>query len=158
MQSKIAIQVKNKFGDEKIKVLEVIFNEMTGKPPSINLQRFKATNDTWMTLTEELESDQLIRYNNECKAHVLFPSALLLLENEKAKNIVQIMAEIFVALKPIYKRVLSESVGVDEVFKSVSGDENSIRDALYYMREMSWSISGCAAGFPYDINSKLNRY
>jgi len=156
-ESSVATEIKKLFGKDKLDVLESIFKAMSGKPPSIHLERFKADNEAWINLIEEIESkDQLLRYTHDQKAHVFLGSTLLLLDNEKAKSTIQAMNLIFRWLKVKYKQVLSsQAVDIEEILKNIECDSDVILDALYYMRELHGSFSGSTNGFPYAEGSKL---
>jgi len=156
MESNVVIETKKILGKEKLEVLEMIFGEMTGSPLSINLQRFKADHDDWIELIENIEStDQLIRSNDIQKGHVLFGSTLLLLDNQKAKDLVNVINDIFPWLKSAYKKFLSEPIRVDELLKDIQGDPEITLEALNYMRDISGLIHGTTAGFPYGQDAKF---
>ena len=148
--------VKEAIGSQAVEVLRKIFESRKGEPPSVPIQRFRADHEEWISTLDILEGTySLIERSRECADYLIRPYALPLIDSSESDEILNIMDKIYARFPQLYKEHLSRPIGIDTLCGSVSGRENIINEALYYITQSHGIYSGMTTGFPYRQNSTL---
>lgn len=148
--------MKETIGSQAVEVLRSIFEYRKGEPPSVPIQRFRADHEEWINTLDILEGKySLIERSRESTDYLIRPYALPLIGTSEADEILNLMDEIYERFPQLYKEHLSHPVGIDTLSDSVSGRNNLINEALYYISQSHGIYSGMTTGFPYRENSTL---
>lgn len=148
--------VKEAIGSQAIEVLRAIFENRTGQPPSVPIQRFRADHEEWLNTLDALEVRySLIERSRDCKNYLLRPYALPLIGTSESEKILNLMDRIYGRFPELYREHLTHPLGLNVLCDSVLGDKNLIDEALYYLSASHGIYSAMTIDFPYVQNSTL---
>ena len=151
------------FSLEELSVLTTLFESLSGKPPVVHTDRFRADNHQWLSLLDQFENPhQFLKRIEDGKFYTLSPYALPLLEVARAVRLLDIMDKIYQNLKELYHDYLAEPIEVEILIDGIDGydqdereDKEELLDALYYLSELSGVWSGKTHNFPYAEESTM---
>lgn len=148
--------VKDILGATAIEVLKALFNNVSGTPPTIKADRFRADNPYWLDVLDELENKKsLIERTRDGNDYIVRCYSLPLIDDKRAKRILSLMQDIYFLLKTLYPKYLSESIPLKILLQDIHGDKNEVLDAFYYLSEAHHVWSGKTIGFPYAEDCTL---
>ena len=151
------------FSLEELSVLTTIFESLSGKPPVVHTDRFRADNHQWLSLLDQFENPhQFLKRTGDGKFYASSPYALPLVEVARAVRLLDIMEKIYQNLKELYHDYLAEPVEVEILIDGIDGydqdeydDKEELLEALYYLSELSGVWSGKTHNFPYAEESTM---
>lgn len=148
--------VKETIGHQAVEALRAIFESRKGEPPSVPIQRFRADHEEWISTLDMLEGTySLIERSREGAEYLLRPYALPLIGSSESSEILYLMDRIYGGVPELYRKHLSQPMGID-ILCGVLSDKNTLTmEALYYLTQSHSALSGMTIGFPYKEGSTL---
>lgn len=161
---------KKQLGDEKIEALTKLFESMSGQPPKIDKMRFRADNPHLIDTLDALkQGDQLIceeyeRQEDGTSTHYYFlkADALLAIDNDATKTLLDHMADSFNSMVKLYPKHLGKSLGISDIIQNAKNlehiNDDSVLDALYYLTNFRGPIvyNSKSNDFPYADGSEIS--
>ena len=147
------------FSSEEFSVLTLIFESLSGKPPAVLADRFRADNDQWLTLLDKFEYPyqflKTVKIEDK-RYYTLSPYALPLVEVARGVQLLDIMDKIYQNLRELYQDYLADPIEVEILIDGIDGydpdereDKEELLEALYYLSELSGVWSSKSNNFPY---------
>lgn len=148
--------VKEILGVAAIEALTELFKVGVGSPASVPIDRFRADNQQWIEVLDDLERNKsLIERTKDCRNYLIRSYALPLIEDSKAIQLLDVMQLLVLRFKKLYSVHLQESLDIEKLVGDIEGDRELLLDALYYLTESHDIWSGKSIGFPYSGENSL---
>jgi hypothetical protein len=142
--------VREAIGQPKADVLSDVFKNCLGSPPSVPAARYRAAHVSWLDILDELVSDRsFLQPDDTHRNYRLRVYALPLIDDPRAKSLLELMGLIYKRFKILYDEYLSEQIPLSKVLESVVADRKDSLEALFYIVDAHGVWSGLSIGFPY---------
>jgi hypothetical protein len=151
-------RVRAAIGDARIEVLTDVFRQSIGSPPGVPIARYRADHRQWLDILDRLESEQLfLKRSKSGTEYQIRVYGLPIIQDEHAKQLLDLMGDIYTFFRTTYVERLTEPIKVSEIVETVSAkaDQLQIKKALYYMTDGHAIWSGLANDFPYKDDSYI---
>lgn len=162
MHEKTISRLRGAVAQEKIKVLEDIFAHSTGHPPGVQADRYRADHPQSMELLDTLDTSQLFlrRQQQNAARYEVTVFALPMLHDDRARELLACMNQLYAQMRLIYKERLGNPVAVGELVtasreRGASCTDEVAVDALYYMTQSHGVWSGLSNGFPHAAEATI---
>ena len=126
----------HKLTNEQLSVVSDIFNITTEVRDGVDALQYRANNENNLDLLDQLERDGYLRKEND--KYWISLTALVQLDNEKARHIIDNAATLFETLKEYYKENQREQLKLADLASRVELSTDEVKEALSYMVEGSW--------------------
>ena len=154
------------FSSEALSVLTSLFESLSGQPPTVERDRFRANHHQWLDELDAFEHPhqflKRIKIEDE-QCYILSPYALPLVEDARALRLLDIMAKIYQNLKQLYLDNLRGHIEAVILIDNIDGydinqkeDKKELLEGLYYLRELPQTFSSIPGNFPYDEDSEVS--
>ena len=151
------------FSQEKLSVLTSLFEVLSGEPPTVSADRFRADNCQWIQTLNDFEHKlQFLKRTTDGRSYLFNPYALPLIEIAQAVQLLILMEKIYQNLKELYRDHLQNPVeaiilidGIDGYDIEKKEDKEQLFEALYYLSELSGIWSGKTSNFPFAEESTM---
>ena len=148
---------------EGFSALTSLFEAVSGEPPAVYADRFRADNAQWISLLDKFEHPyQFLKRTKGGQSYVFNPYALPLVEAERAGQLLDTMEEIYQNLRELYLVHLKAPVEVVKLLEDMDGydlekkeDKEMLLESLYYLLGLNGVFSGMPADFPYAEGSAI---
>lgn len=147
--------VRKSVAPNDVAVLTDIFRTAAGKPPGVPAQRYRANHKDWHDAITRLANERNFLQQQGAN-YELRVFALPLIDDQRARTILEIIEAIFQRMKLVYDKHLSEPRPLGEIIEGVSGNEVDILAALYFMIDAHSVTAGHTNGFPYCENPQFS--
>ena len=151
------------FPEEGISALTSLFEAVSGEPPSVYADRFRADHCQWLQLLDDFEHKyQFLKRTEDRQSYVFNPYALPLVETEKAGRLLDTMDKIYQNLRELYLVHLKAPIEVVKLLEDMDGydlekkeDKEVLLESLYYLLGLNGVFSGISTDFPYAEESAI---
>ncbi|MEK7761543.1 MAG: DUF4145 domain-containing protein [Nitrospirota bacterium] len=117
-------------------ILSDILETTTSVRDGIDALQYRATHDKQINLLDQLEQDGYLRRQND--RYRVSLTALVQLDDPKAREILECAELVFAVLKTYYKENQRDHIKVVDLAKRTERDLDEIKECLSYMVEGSW--------------------
>ena len=151
------------FSEEELSALTSLFEALSGEPPAVYADRFRADHCQWIQSLNDFEhKHQFLKRTKDGQSYLFNPYALPLVEIARAVQLLNLMEKIYQNLKELYRDHLKVPIEVVILIDCIDGyqiekkeDKEELLEALYYLSELSGIWSGKTSNFPYAEESTM---
>ena len=152
------------FSEEGFSALTSLFEAVSGEPPAVYADRFRADHYQWLQLLNDFEHKyQFLKRTKDGQSYVFNPYALPLVETERAGRLLDTMEKIYQNLRELYRVHLKAPIEAVKLLEGMDGydldkkeDKEVLLESLYYLRELSGVFSAKTVDFPYAEKSVIS--
>ena len=152
------------FSLETLSVLTSLFESLSGQPPTVGRDRFRADHHQWLDSLDAFEhKHQFLKRTEDGQSYMLNPYALPLIGVARAVSLLDIMEKIYQNLKQLYLDYLHEPIEAVTLIDNIDGydinqkeDREGLLEGLYYLRELHRAFTGISSNFPYAVDSEVS--
>ncbi len=156
-KKEIISTTKDILGPKKLKALEKLYSNLSGTPPSVEKQRFRADNPDLIDALNRLESiDYLIRDDKNNDNYILTCNALLLIESPEIDQLIELMNNIYNWCIGFYRKNLGDTAYTIDLIKDFPNSNKKILTALFYMKELHGIFTTKTLDFPFGEKSTFS--
>ena len=152
------------FPEEGISALTSLFEAVSGEPPSVYADRFRADHCQWLQLLDDFEHKyQFLKRTEDRQSYVFNPYALPIVETERAGRLLDTMEKIYQNLRELYLVHLKAPIEVVTLLQGMDGydldkkeDKEVLLESLYYLLGLNGVFSAKTVDFPYVEKSVIS--
>lgn len=152
------------FSEEGFSALTSLFEAVSGEPPAVYADRFRADHCQWLQLLDDFEhKHQLLKRTEDRQSYLFNSYALPLVETERAGQLLDTMEKIYQNLRELYRVHLKVPIEAVKLLESMNGydldkkeNKEMLLEALYYLSDLNGVFSAKTVDFPYTEKSVIS--